>query len=860
VDLETFFSVGPAAPTSAQDTFTNRSAELDAFVDSLAAQALDDPVGMVEDVGAPRRNVLVFYGMGGVGKTRLSKELARRYDESPSDTEQRASFRVDFDDGGASDLESVLLTIRATLGGWKSAWPAFDLAFAAYWERAHPGVPLQLAVNSSSAARRVGARLDLGNQLKDAIEGLLETPGGVLGIFTSASRLVGKSVKQRLTERRLMRDCPFFEPIIEAEDTASMRTYLGALLAWDLANHQRRRPARLVAFMDTWERVQQGAPHRGSMEDLLSRLVHLMPNVLFVITGRNRLRWANEDHRGILQWAGPEHWPYLADSVTTVEPRQHLVGGLSPEDADQFLRLRLVRNSEPAIPAEIREIIVGAADGLPLYLDVAAVRFAQLVASRVEPSPDDFGHPFPEVVMRLMRDLDADQRSLLRTASLVRRFDEDLLLAGVPALPDSALSRFIRRSLVRRHPGDWAPFSIHESLRDAVRSCDVAEDRWSDREWMRAINRLLEEIRRRVEPELQASGAVDRALLTGLFKEAFGLATRAGAVPSWLWVLAGRLQSLGALDVLAWTDGVTPEDSGLRPAATALTAIGRRNDRGPELTGQDLRACLADPRLDPVGRDYTAYWLAWMLDLAGRWDDAEQVRMEVAGGNGPFTPNARHALARGDWVCGRLARALEWRFDEDDPLQRYWRAGIHGRVEWILGRFDEAMELYAERLEAAERTGSSDPVANTLRTVGELRCFTVPGEQPESSEAVAIYRRVGSRVSEAESLVSLAIARAGIDPLDQVLADLDRTRPALRSAPHADVGEIFARCVHGDLDGARRARDRLIATRSGRAFRFWVAITGWWLGEPDADAEVDWLYGKADARERWLAVLTARRG
>nr|WP_232328027.1 hypothetical protein [Kibdelosporangium sp. MJ126-NF4]CEL16151.1 hypothetical protein [Kibdelosporangium sp. MJ126-NF4]CTQ94076.1 hypothetical protein [Kibdelosporangium sp. MJ126-NF4] len=249
-----------------------------------------------------------------------------------------------------------------------------------------------------------------------------------------------------------------------------------------------------------------------------------------------------------------------------------------------------------------------------------------------------------------------------------------------------------------------------------------------------------------------------------------------------------------------------------------------------------------------------------MLDQTGQWDEAEQVRLDVADGGGPFTPNVRHALGRCDWVCGRLRRALTWEFD-DDPLQHFWRTGIHGRVAWILGRFAEAEDLYAERLVASERIGSPELVAHTLRTIGELRCFTTPGDDPDSREAAAIYARIGNRVSAAEAKVSAAVARAGIDQLDQVLADLDEARPALGGAGYADVGEIFVRCVEGDLAGARRARARLVEAQRGRPYGFWLAITGWWLAEPATSdsPDVDWLHGEQDARQRWVAVLDARR-
>ncbi len=94
-------------------------------------------------------------------------------------------------------------------------------------------------------------------------------------------------------------------------------------------------------------------------------------------------------------------------------------------------------------------------------------------------------------------------------------------------------------------------------------------------------------------------------------------------------------------------------------------------------------------------------------------------------------------------------------------------------------------------------------------------------------------------------------------------AELDAFADSLAAQALDDpAGEIFARCVHRDIEGARRVREHLTATRSDRAFGFWVAITGWWLSElsthdePDNGAPVDWLYGKEAARARWVSVLT----
>lgn len=847
MNSESLFSIGLSSAVSARVLFAGRRTELEIFENALAQQDFSDPVGLVEDLRSPRRNVLVFHGPGGIGKTRLSLELNDGYLATEFQDEQRACFRLDFDEGGSSDLEGLLLGLRATLGLWKPAWPAFDLAFAVYWERAHPGVPLQTAVDDSSAARG----LALGTQLQQTVENLLESPDGVLDVFTSAVRLARQGVKERLTHQGLEIDCPFFPPIVEETDPAAMRSYLVSLLAWELARYQRNQlrggiRTRLVVFFDTWEQVQNSAPCRGDTEDLLSRLVHLMPNALFVITGRNRLGWAGEECRGIMQWSGPEHWPTLSGDV---EPAQHLLRGLSSKDAGLFLRQRLIRGVEPAIPPPVRDTIARAADGLPLYLELAAIRFEQAAAGGTRPG--DAGQPFAEIVTGLIRELDVVQRDLLRTASLMTCFDEAMLRAGAPDADDAAMLRFLASPFVRRAP---VSFSLHESLREAVRRYDVAEDRWKGRQWALAAGRLRDEVHRRTD---EALDSVDSALLAGLFKDAVGLTLRVMSVPHWLWQLAARLLASGHWEVLAWTDVVTPSGSVFRPAATALTAIARRFQSTPARTASVLSACLDDVRLDPAGWDYVSSWLGRMLEADGRSGEAERVRLEVALRDGPFAAEVRHTLGQEDWMCGRLERALTWEFDESDPSQSFWAAGIRGRVAWILGRFDEAEELFEARLQTAERLGSPELVAHALRTRGELRCFTVPGYESGSFEAVEIYVRLGNTVGEAEARESIAVARAGLDPAEAVVSRLHAS-----GAVHADVGEVFVRCIEGDVKAAQRARDRLVAKLRGPAFGFWAAITAWWLAELGADvehaAEVEWLHGEQDARERWVGVLKAR--
>jgi hypothetical protein len=76
-DLRALFKTNSRALLAA-DVFANREEEWAAVSRSLArsVQARADRGFDVEDVQTPRRNVLVFYGVGGIGKSTLSKQIA----------------------------------------------------------------------------------------------------------------------------------------------------------------------------------------------------------------------------------------------------------------------------------------------------------------------------------------------------------------------------------------------------------------------------------------------------------------------------------------------------------------------------------------------------------------------------------------------------------------------------------------------------------------------------------------------------------------------------------------------------------------------------------------------------------------
>lgn len=250
MDLERFFSVAPNSAMTANDVFINREAEKRAFFDAVGEMHWSGarPRELVESLAIPRENVVVFYGMGGIGKSTLSRRLQRAFDANPlRDVRKSVSVRIDFSEPASFDIEAILLHLRASLGKLSPTFPAFDLALAAYWERKHPGEPLVEFLESRSGFAGVANALDLREQIEGSLDGLL----GGLGLVTTGIRLgtlIKDGLVQRLTERQLLKTCPYFSPLINEPAPEKMRPFLPSLLAWDLAGQQLREPIGAVVF------------------------------------------------------------------------------------------------------------------------------------------------------------------------------------------------------------------------------------------------------------------------------------------------------------------------------------------------------------------------------------------------------------------------------------------------------------------------------------------------------------------------------------------------------------------------------------------------------------------------------------
>lgn len=874
VNLRAAFMSGTASRVAAQQVFTNRSDETAAFnrsLEELHASLDAVEISPVADRVQGRRNVLTFYGVGGIGKTTLSHELERRF-LSDAEAEGRSdvvSVRVDLSEDGSHDVETLLLRLRAGLGRLGSRWPAFDLALASYWARAHPGESLQEFLDSSPMVRRASRSAGLSEQISQNIGSLVPEVGGLTGLAQRVAVLTYRAIRDRVRAGHLLADCELFAELVEADADYETLSFFPYLLAWDLDRQARRgaRP-RVCVFLDTFEFVDGRADRTA--ERFLQRCVYLMPNVLFVLTGRNRVTWADGAARGELDFTGPECWPNLHYDNSSSEPRQHLVGYLSESDADSYLREALTRDGEPVMSSEVRERIVSGGQGLPLYLDLSVSHYAELLARGREPEVRNFGGSFTAVATRSIRDLPREERDLVRTAALIDRFDAELLRAGQPSLPDGTIARFLRRPFLTHDDAYDLPYSLHLALRTAIQEADRGlPDGWSDRDRTDVAARLL----RRLGDRL--GGSAGRAATAQAFESGLGLAGSYGVFDDWLARAAQRLVEAGQWTRIGTGLGAGAAGvPGYRAIRAAVQGVQLRRTGHADQAIEILDGAEAGVASAGLTAQLVRLHLAHALRNHGDYSRAAEIYRGLL--SGEFESAARYWLADYDYLNGRFAdslAALEQRPGRD-AADEGERLRLVGHIWRVNARLDEATGAYTEAIALARTEGLVAAEAKALANLAQTACWA--GAVDAVAEAAASARDLLDLVPNPVELVkvrsaeSVAHAMAGDRPA--AVEALAHTRELADGIGYrgghnlADVAAILLSMLDDDVDEARRLRAALDdRTRMSGGNTYWVPVVTTWIEGASAAAgwgpAIDWVDGPTSALARWAGIFErARRG
>jgi len=378
--------------------------------------------------------VLVFYGVGGIGKSSLRRQLSGLTEARP-DT---VSAVLDFETANFRSAETALFLLRKTLGQkYKVRFPTFDIAYALYWRKAHPGADL---------SKEEPWLLGTGNQVAEIVGQL-----GAVSLVALVPKLAiimargGRSLQEWWHRRgsQEMSRLPELEP---AEIAARLPGFWTA----DFGEHLEQHGSSSVILIDSYQAIWGDARTEASLVDRdawVRQWIDRLPETLMIVFGRERLRWAEFE---------PEWNQRLS---------QHKMPGLTEEEIEQFLSAGGV--ADPAV----REVISEASIGVPAFLNLA-LDTCQDIHERQgrEPTPADFETTPREMFSRFLGHLPPNEIEALKVLSVPRYWSptlaEQLMIDFRTGFAVGALSELAQLPFV--NPG---PLPETWTLNRLVRAC-----------------------------------------------------------------------------------------------------------------------------------------------------------------------------------------------------------------------------------------------------------------------------------------------------------------------------------------------------------------------------------------------------
>jgi hypothetical protein len=711
--------------------------------------------------------------------------------------------------------------------------------------------------------------------LADVAQALL-LPGTV---GTAAGALAGsltRALRERRQTVRALASCFRLADLLEAEPDLETLSFYPHLLAWELARLPADKKVTPVILLDTFEDV--GDRTHRDLERLIQRVVWLMPNAFFVITGRARLQWAEPALQGQLDYTGPTAWPGLAVSsrpggiphargilpdAAPLRGRQVLVGDFAPEDCDDYLARRLETDGAPLIPAPVRDVIAARSHGLPLYLDLAVMRFLELRRTGRTPAPADFEHDFSALIARTLADLTPDERHLLRSIALLDAFDLDLATKSAGLTRQAAARRLIERPFVSENPFGLWPYYLHGLIRSTLRGADDhTDDRWTPADWHAAATRALTAL-----GEQWAAGPDrDRLLLIGCLRQGLTLARDFRLDLGWLTDAAWAYVSDSVWEPVAPPTPAAPAaDAGLQTVADALaellSALARRQHEHRSVTADRLTALTTAGLLPAELQEMAVYYLAKAQRDLGRSAESRRGMQYVADTGGRLAPAARRGLAHLARLAGDFPTAHAVIPDLGWPGRHH---RVDGDIWWPHGDMHRAAAAYKAARTEAEQHG----VAGERATSQAQRAFTLAFTDPDrAADEIELARHLisGLTLRQTGHTIDMAalLLDAGAD--HGVLARAHLLREEIRVSGVAIATAIlelvvcFHHAVLGDDHGITATITRLRDLTAVGDYAYYTDIAAFMSDRPTLPSSARWIEDESTVRRRWRHLVLARR-
>ncbi|MBQ4581623.1 MAG: tetratricopeptide repeat protein [Oscillospiraceae bacterium] len=378
-------------------------------------------------------HVLTYYGIGGIGKSSLLKKIMEEMDERVEDP-----LYVYFDFNLQQESRHVLDALKNKLAeSCKFEFPLYELGAYIYAKK----------VGENPDAPEVKPLL----KKSPAVELLLNIAGEI-PVVGSATKILDLAEKGVAAFRGYLQEHRKELRQIEYMEAEELYDYLPSLFAEDLTHAMEKCDAPLVILLDTYERLVNEMSSTGEplSKDVWLRgedgLVQNVPGVLWVIAGREKLKWERFD----------SEWKEALE--------QHLLGSLSSQDSDQFLLAAGV--ADAALRSDLYDLTMGT----PVYLDLCVDQYRRLVERGAEPRTEMFGRDTFDLIERFARYMDDAQKDIVYVLSCMGHWnDSEIAAIARQVIPGFSITTYEKvKGLSFITQSDDGDYNIHQTVGEVL--------------------------------------------------------------------------------------------------------------------------------------------------------------------------------------------------------------------------------------------------------------------------------------------------------------------------------------------------------------------------------------------------------
>ncbi|SCW57911.1 hypothetical protein SAMN02910400_01395 [Lachnospiraceae bacterium C10] len=380
-------------------------------------------------------NILVFYGVGGIGKSKLRREISRIHKE---ENKEGITFYLDLNAPEDRNMGEGILKLVDSCDT-KIDFKCFELAYALYFRKKNPSAQYGRDKEMFVENTFVGVGLNILSIFDNGVTG---TAAEIVErtIRTIVNRAIDKEVKEELKN-------------FDSYSIAEMEEMLPLFFQYDLQSYlKKHKDAKVLIIFDTFEALNENVIeqiHRSKNERWVQEIIEYFPHdefpkLLVTIFGRDELTW-------------DEEWQDLLE--------QHKLVEFEDQYSEDYLRAAGITD-EPII-----RTIIKSSRGYPFLLYLSLETYANIKNGGRHPEITDFGGSYPEIVERFIYNLDKDTVEVLRLMSIPNFYNDDIFNLLIRefniSFPMTEFEQFNKYSFVSYDKNE-KNYHIHDLMRKGI--------------------------------------------------------------------------------------------------------------------------------------------------------------------------------------------------------------------------------------------------------------------------------------------------------------------------------------------------------------------------------------------------------